>query len=151
MRLLTSVEGQLANLKKRVPEAAKDAVARHKAIPAAAAKGFPHWKDAAAGLAKMTGPVADGEKAVKAIMKLHDKKKLAAMTVADLKKKIQDLMSPFKKVSDNGVAFWSAMAKIAHEVGGIADDAVALKACFLSYNSYNDYLNHFKISLGKIV
>ena len=45
---------------------------------------------------------------------------LAAMTVADLKKKIQDLMSPFKKVSDNGVAFWSAMAKIAHEVGGIA-------------------------------
>jgi hypothetical protein len=150
IRLLTSVEGQVGNLKKRVPEAAKDAIARHKAVVAARVD-FPHWKNVAAGLAKMLKPIAAAEKAAAAIHKLYDKKKLAAMTVADLKKKIQSLMPPFKALSDDGTAFWSAMGKAEKEVGGIDDAAVALKTTHVSYNAYNEYLNHFKISLGKIV
>jgi hypothetical protein len=151
LHLLQSVEGQLTNLKKRIPEATKDAVARHKALPPDVVAKWPHWKDVAGGLVKMTKPVGAAEKAVQAILKLYDKKKLAAMTVPDLKKKIQSFMPAFKTVSDEGVALWSAMSKVETAIGGIDPNAVGLKVSFTSYHAYNEYLNHFKVSLGKIV
>lgn len=144
---LESVDGQLSNLKKRVPLAIKELEGRVKAQDKDAQKGFPHFVNTLAEMKKLSKEVDPAIKAVASMFKLaQDKKKMEALSMADFKKLFIALIKPVQKASDAAATAWITWKK-----NPMPDkQLVSLTATNGYCENFQRYLNDYKVLLGKM-